>query len=52
MLILLEQVEFYKHTIKLKSNKQLFYKPIYSLVVVKLKILKIYIETYLKAKFI
>ena len=41
-----------EYIIKQVESKQLFYKPIYSLRLVKLKILKIYMETYQKTWFI
>lgn len=41
-----------KHIINLELNKQLFYKPIYNLVPIKLKTLKTYIETNLTNGFI
>lgn len=51
-LVLLEQTKFNKHDIELEKSKQLFYKPIYSLRLVKLKTLKFYIKIYLKTRFI
>lgn len=51
-LILPEQIELNEHDIKLENNKQLSYKRIYSLGLVKLKILKMYIKTYLKIELI
>lgn len=41
-----------KYVIKLVEGKQLFYKPIYSLKLIKLENLKTYIETYLNTGFI
>ena len=41
-----------KHAIELQNGNQLFYRPIYSLVPVELKTLKIYIKTNLKTGFI
>ena len=41
-----------KYTIKLIEEKQLLYGSIYILSLVKLVILKVYIETYLKTEFI
>lgn len=41
-----------KYAIKLDEGKQLFYGLIYSLELVKLKILKIYIKSHLKTRFI
>lgn len=40
------------YTIKLIKEKQLFYEPIYTLNLVKLETLKIYLKTYLKTGFI
>lgn len=40
------------YAIKLIENKHPFYKPIYSLKLVKLETLKTYIKTYLKTKCI
>ena len=51
-LVLLEQTELNKYTIKLKRDKQLSYRPIYSLSSVQLETLKMYIKTYLKTGFI
>ena len=50
--MLLEQTGIIEHIIRLKADKQLSYKPIYSLGVVKLKIFKIYIKTNLGNGFI
>lgn len=47
-----ENTDINKHAIKLVKDKQLLYGPIYSLKLVELKILKTYIETYLKTRFI
>ena len=52
VLVLLEQTNLNKHTIKLKNDKQLLYRPIYRLGLVKLKILKMYIKIHLKPEFI
>ncbi len=41
-----------KYTIELIEKKQLFYKSIYTLSSMKLKILKAYIKTHLKTGFI
>lgn len=41
-----------KHTIKLEKNKQPLYRIIYSLELVEFKILKTYIKTFLKTRFI
>lgn len=41
-----------KYTIKLVKIKQLFYRPIYALSLVKLETLKICIKTHLKIRFI
>lgn len=41
-----------EYAIKLEKDKLIFYSPIYSLDPVKLEILKIYIETHLKTRFI
>lgn len=51
-LVLLEQTKLNKHNIKLENDKQLPYRPIYSLGLIKLKTLKIYIKTFLKTRFI
>lgn len=50
--VLLKQTDLNKHTIKLGDGKQLLYRPIYSLGLVKLEILKTNIKTYLKTGFI
>lgn len=48
-----ENININKYAIKLKDSKQLFYKPIYSLRLIKLlETLKIYIKTHLKIGFI
>ncbi len=52
MMELPENTDINKHAIKLVKDKQLLYGPIYSLKSVELKILKTYIETYLKTRFI
>ena len=49
---LLKYIRINDHTIKLEKNKQLFFKPIYSLEPVKLEILKIYIKINIIKKFI
>lgn len=49
---LFENTSITKYAIKSIEDKQLFYKPIYTLSPVKLKTLKIYIEIYLKTRFI
>lgn len=41
-----------KHAIKLAEGKQLLYRPIYSLKLIKLETLKTYIKTHLKTEFI
>lgn len=41
-----------EYAIKLVEDKQLLYRPIYSLRLVKLEILKTYIKTHLKTEFI
>ena len=50
--VLSERTDLNEHAIKLEGNKQLSYRPIYSLGPVKLKIFKAYIETHLKTGFI
>ena len=50
--MLLEKTEFNQHAIELEKNNQIPYRPIYSLGPVKLEILKTYIKTYLKTRFI
>lgn len=47
-----ERIGFNKHTIKLEEGKQPLYAPIYSLGLVELKTLKIYIETNLANGYI
>lgn len=49
---LLKQNGIYDYAIKLIKSKQLFYRPIYSLGLVELEILKTYSKTYLKTWFI
>ena len=49
---LLENNKMNKYTIKLEKDKQLLFSPIYSLGLVKLKILKTYIEINLANSFI
>lgn len=51
-LVLLEQIKFNKHAIKLQNSNQLLYEPIYSLGPIELEILKTYIKTHLKTGFI
>ena len=51
-LVLLERTQLNEHVINLEDNKQLFYGPIYSLGLIKLKTLKRYIKTYLKIGFL
>ena len=51
-LILQERTKLNEHAINLENGKQLPYRPIYNLGIVELKILKIYIEIYLKTGFI
>ena len=51
-LILSEWNKLNEHTINLENGKQLPYRPIYSLGLVKLETLKTYIETHLKTGFI
>lgn len=50
--VLLEQIELNKNGIDLKGDKQLPFEPIYSLALIELEILKFYIKTYLKTRFI
>ena len=50
--VFLEQTGANEHSIKLKQSKQSFYKPIYSLGLVKLELLKTYINTNLANSFI
>lgn len=49
---LLEQFETNNHFINLENDKQLFYKPIYSLRLIEIEILKIYIKINLASNFI
>lgn len=49
---LLKNIGMNKHTIELIKNKQSSYKPIYSLSLIELKTLKVYIEIHLKTRFI
>lgn len=49
---LLKQTNFNKYIIKKLKNKQLLYRPIYNLKLIKFKTLKIYIETNLVNNFI
>lgn len=51
-LVILNLIKLNQHTIKLQDAKQLFYKQIYSIGLVELKILKTYIETNLFNSFI
>lgn len=52
VLVLLKQIEFNEYVIKLEKGKQLPYGLIYSLELVELETLKMYIETYLKTSII
>ena len=52
VLILSKAINLNNYIIKLQENQQLFYRPIYSLGLVKFKILKIYIKTNLANGFI
>ena len=52
MVELLKYIRINNYIIKLKKGKQLFFNPIYSLRLVELKILKIYIKTNLTNIFI
>lgn len=52
VLVLLKITNLNKQAIKLQKNQQLLYKQIYSLSLVKLKILKIYIKINLANDFI
>lgn len=47
-----ENTSINKYVIKLLKDKQLLYRPIYNLNLVKLRPLKIYIKTNLKTRFI
>lgn len=49
---LFKNISINKYIIKLVEDKQLPYKSIYTLNIVKLEILKTYIKTYLKTRFI
>ena len=49
---LLENIGLNEHVIKLVEGKQPLYGPIYTLSLVELETLKIYIETHLKTEFI
>ena len=49
---LLKYIKINNHAIKLEKAKQLFFKPIYSLESIELKIIKTYIETNLVSNFI
>lgn len=49
---LFENADIYEYTIELIKGKQLSYELIYTLSLVKLVTLKMYIETYLKTGFI
>lgn len=49
---LLKNIDINKHAIKIIKDKQSLYRFIYSLGFGKLETLKIYIETYLKTRFI
>ena len=51
-LILLETTNLNQHAIELKKSQQLFYRSIYSLGLVELKMLKTYIKTNLVNSFI
>ena len=42
-----KNIDIHKHAIKLQDDKQLLYRPIYSLRPVELETLKIYIKTHL-----
>ena len=50
--VLPEEIDINKYIIKLEKSKQPLYKPIYSLELVELKTLKIYIKTNLTNDFI
>lgn len=52
MIKLSKNTSINEHTIKLVEGKQPPYRPIYSLKLVELEILKTYIKTYLKIGFI
>ena len=49
---LLEHTKINNHAIKLKKSKQLLFGPIYSLGLIKLKILKTYIKINLTINFV
>lgn len=49
---LFENIYMNKYIIELVEDKQLLYKPIYSLGLIKLETLKIYIKIYFKTGFI
>ena len=51
-MVLSERIDLNEHIINLEDGKQPPYGPIYSLGLVKLETLKIYIETHLKTRFI
>lgn len=47
-----ENIKINEYNIKLKKDKRPFYKPIYNLGPIELEILKTYIKTHLKSRFI
>lgn len=47
-----ENIGINKHTIKLVKGQQLLYRPIDSLILIELEMLKVYIKTHLKMRFI
>lgn len=49
---LLKQIKLNEHAIKLENSKQLWYRSIYILNLMQLKILKTYIKIHLKTGFI
>ena len=51
-LVLSVETKLNKYSINMKDDKKLCHRPIYSLGLVEFKILKTYIETYLKTGFI
>lgn len=51
-LVLLELIKLNQYTIQPQNNKQSFYRPIHSLRLIKLEILKTYIKTNLVNSFI
>lgn len=51
-MMLPEQTKLNEHAIQLKNDKQPPYRFIYSLRPIKLEMLKVYIKTYLKSRFI